>query len=191
MDESGDVTRLLIDWRRGDKEALDRLMPVVYGELHRLAEIYLHRERPGNTLQPTALVNEAYLRLIDQRQVEWQSRAHFFGIAAQMMRRILVDHARAHRADKRGGGLYRVMLDSSFDVEERRDIDLIALDGALEALAKLDPRQSRIVELRFFVGLTIEETAEVIGVSPITVRRDWNLAKAWLYREIGRGEKRA
>ena len=191
MDDSSDVTRLLIDWRRGDKEALDRLMPVVYGELHRLAEIYLHRERPGHTLQPTALVNEAYLRLIDQRQVEWQSRAHFFGIAAQMMRRILVDQARAHRADKRGGGLYRVTLDSSFDVEERRGLDLLALDEALEALAKLDPRQSRIVELRFFVGLTLEETAEVIGVSPITVRRDWNLAKAWLYREIGRGEKRA
>lgn len=190
MDDSSDVTRLLIDWRRGDKEALDRLMPVVYGELHRLAEIYLHRERPGHTLQPTALVNEAYLRLVDQRQVEWQSRAHFFGIAAQMMRRILVDRARAHKADKRGGGLYRVTLDSSFDVEERRDLDLLALDEALEALAKLDPRQSRIVELRFFVGLTIEETAEVIGVSPITVRRDWNLAKAWLYREIGRGEKR-
>jgi RNA polymerase sigma factor (TIGR02999 family) len=185
MEKSSDVTQLLIDWRRGDKEALDRLMPVVFGELHRLAEIYLHRERPGHTLQPTALVNEAYLRLIDQRQVEWQSRAHFFGIAAQMMRRILVDHARAHQAGKRGGGLYRVTLDSSFDVEERRDVDLIALDEALEALAELDPRQSRIVELRFFVGLTIEETAEVIGVAPITVRREWNHAKAWLYRQMG------
>jgi RNA polymerase sigma factor (TIGR02999 family) len=189
MASSPDVTRLLADWRSGDKEALDHLLPIVYSELHRLAEAYLRRERPGHTLQPTALVNEAYLRLVGQRQVEWQSRAHFFGIAAKMMRRILVDHARAQNAGKRGGGLRRVTLDSSFDAEERREVDLLALDEALEALSKLDPRQGRIVELRFFVGLTLEETAEVIGVAPITVRREWNLAKAWLYREMSARER--
>lgn len=189
MASSSDVTSLLADWRSGDKEALDRLLPLVYGELRRLAEAYLRRERPGHTLQPTALVNEAYLRLVGQQQVEWQSRAHFFGIAAQMMRRILVDHARAQNAGKRGGGLQRVTLDSSFDAEERREVDLLALDEALESLSKLDPRQSRIVELRFFVGLTLEETAEVIGVAPITVRREWNLAKAWLYREMSARER--
>jgi RNA polymerase sigma factor (TIGR02999 family) len=185
MPDEENVTELLVEWSGGKRDALDRLMPLIYRELRRLAALYLGRERPGHTLQPTALVNEAYLRLVDQRRVEWKSRSHFFGISAQMMRRILIDHARANQSDKRGGDRLRVTLDSSVDVAgEGRDIDLIALDAALDELARVDPRQARLVELRFFVGLTLEETAEILEVAPITVRREWNLAKAWLFRRL-------
>jgi RNA polymerase sigma factor (TIGR02999 family) len=162
-------------------------MPLVYNELHRLAARYLRRERQGHTLQATALINEVYLRIIDQRQVNWQNRAQFFGVAAQMMRRILVDHARAHLYAKRGGGAQKLSFDDALAVPAERDLDLLALDDALASLSEMDPQQARIVELRFFGGLTIEETAEVLDISPATVKRDWNWAKAWLYREIKRG----
>lgn len=183
-----DVTRLLVRWSEGDKGALEELMPLVYNELRRLANYYLQRERKDHTLQSTALVHEAFLRLIDQRDVRWQNRAHFFGVASQMIRRILVDHARAHQTAKRGGGAYTLALDDALGAEHKRDLDLVALDDALNGLANLDPQQARIVELRFFTGLTIEETAEVVGISPATVKRDWNTAKAWLFRELSRGE---
>ncbi len=183
-----DVTRLLVRWSEGDKGALEELMPLVYNELRRLANYYLQRERKDHTLQSTALVHEAFLRLIDQRDVRWQNRAHFFGVASQMIRRILVDHARAHQTAKRGGGAYTLALDDALGAEQKRDLDLVALDDALNGLANLDPQQARIVELRFFTGLTIEETAEVVGISPATVKRDWNTAKAWLFRELSRGE---
>jgi RNA polymerase sigma factor (TIGR02999 family) len=178
------VTQLLVAWGDGDSAALDELMPLVYDELHRLARRYMNRERPGNTLQTSALVNEAYLRLVDQRDVRWQNRAHFFSIAAQMMRRILVDHARKRQFKKRGGGARRVSLDEVMIVSEERAADVVALDEALNILAEIDPRKGRIVELRFFGGLSVEETAEVLGVSPGTVMRDWTLAKAWLRRAI-------
>jgi RNA polymerase sigma factor (TIGR02999 family) len=181
-----DVTRLLVSWSEGDKQALDQLAPMVYDELRRLADRYLRRERPGHTLQSTALVHEAYLRLIDQRNVHWQNRAHFFGVAAQMIRRILVDHARATHAAKRGAGVPRLSLDSGIDAGVERDLDLVALDDALEALSHLDPQQSRIIELRFFGGLSVEETAEVLEVSPATVKREWSSARAWLFRELSR-----
>ena len=180
-----DVTHLLKAWGAGDHEALDELMPVVYSELRMLARGYLSGERRDHTLQATALVNEAYLRLIEQNRVSWQSRAHFFGIAAQMMRRILVDHARKHRADKRGSGLAPVPLDEALDAAEQGNIDLTALDDALTTLAELDPRQARVVELRYFGGLSIEETAEVLKLSPATVKREWATARAWLRRELG------
>ncbi|HXI92082.1 MAG TPA: sigma-70 family RNA polymerase sigma factor [Blastocatellia bacterium] len=179
-----DVTQLLVHWGNGDKQALDRLMPLVYDELHRMASRYLRREREGHTLQTTALINEAYLRIVDQNRVNWQNRAHFFGVAAQMMRRILVDHARSHLYAKRGGGAQKLTLDEAIATPQERDLDLVALDDALTALAEIDPQQSRIIELRFFGGLTIEETAEVLNISPATVKRDWNMAKAWLYGEI-------
>jgi len=179
-----DVTQLLVHWGKGDKQALDRLMPLVYDELHRMASRYLRRERQGHTLQTTALINEAYLRIVDQDRVNWQNRAHFFGVAAQMMRRILVDHARSHLYAKRGGGAQKLTLDEAIATPQERDLDLVALDDALTALAEIDPQQSRIIELRFFGGLTIEETAEVLNISPATVKRDWNMAKAWLYGEI-------
>lgn len=179
-----DVTQLLLDWRDGNKEALDKLIPLVYDELRRLADHYLRRERPDHTLQATALVHEAYFRLVDQRNVDWQNRAQFFGIAAGLMRRILLEHARSHRAAKRGGDKQKLSLDEAMGLSKERDVDLVALDEALDLLAALDPRQSRIVELRFFGGLTIEETAEVLGVSPITVHREWRVTKAWLLREI-------
>jgi len=179
------VTQLLLDWRNGDQAALDQLMPLVYDELHRLAQAYLRRERQGHTLQTSALVNEAYLRLVDQ-QTPWQNRAHFFGIAAQLMRRILVDHARAHQYAKRGGDQQRVSLEAAADVANAEDGDLVALDDALLSLAAIDPKQSRIIELRFFGGLTIEETAEVLGISHATVEREWSLARAWLRRELSR-----
>jgi RNA polymerase sigma factor (TIGR02999 family) len=179
-----DVTHLLAAWRQGDREAQAHLLPLVYDELRRLAHRYLQRERPDHTLQATALVHEAYLRLIDQRQAQWQNRAHFFGLAAQMMRRILIDHARQQHAAKRGGAEQKLSLDEAVWVSAERATDLVALDDALTRLAVLDPQQSRIVELRFFGGLTIEETAEVLGVSPATVKRDWSMAKAWLYREL-------
>ena len=178
------VTQLLIAWGNGDKSALDELLPLVYDELRRLARQYMRRERPGNTLQTSALVNEAYLRLIDQRDVRWQNRAHFYGIAAQLMRRILVDHARKRSYQKRGGGAHRVTLEEGLIVSDERAGDIVALDDALNSLADIDQRQSRIVELRFFAGLSIEETAEVLAVSPGTVMRDWTFAKAWLRRAI-------
>jgi RNA polymerase sigma factor (TIGR02999 family) len=177
------VTRLLVRWTDGDKIALEELMPLVYDELRRLAQAYLRRENPGHTLQSTALVHEAYIRLIDQR-VSWQNRAHFFAIAAQAMRRILVDHARNRNAAKRGDGACRVTLDEGLMEAQQRDVDVIALDEALTNLAKIDPQQGQIVELKFFAGLSIEDTAEVLKISPATVKRDWAMAKAWLYREM-------
>lgn len=178
------VTQLLLDWSEGDPRALDKLMPIVYDELHRLAHNYLRRERPGHTLQTTALVNEAYVRLVDQK-VGWQNRAQFLGVAAQLMRRILVDHARQHQASKRGGaGRQRLSLTEADRIAGRPDADLLAVHDALNNLAHIDPQQSRIVELRFFGGLSIEETAEVLGIGHATVERDWKLARAWLRREL-------
>ena len=181
-----DVTQLLVDWNRGNRAALDELFPIVYDELRRLARGYLRQESSDHILQPTALVHEAYLRLVDQRSVNWQNRAQFFGLAAQMMRRILVNHAVARHADRRGGDARRVPLDDALDVLEARQVDIIALDAALEALNALDPRQGQIVELRFFGGLTIDETAQVVGISAATVKREWAAAKLWLLREIDR-----
>jgi RNA polymerase sigma factor (TIGR02999 family) len=181
-----DVTELLVAWNEGNQDALDRLLPVVYDELRKLAKSYLRRERSDHTLQATALVHEAYLRLIDQNQVTWQNRAHFFGIAAQMMRRILVNHAVARQTDKRGGGAQKLSLDEAIDLAEERAVDLIALDDAMKALAAFDPQQARVVELRYFGGLSIEETAEVVGVSPATVKREWSTAKMWLHRELSK-----
>jgi RNA polymerase sigma factor (TIGR02999 family) len=178
------VTQLLIGWSKGDKEALDKLLPLVYNELHRQAAAYLRRERVGHTLQTTALIHEAYVRLVDQRNVHWQNRAHFFGIAAQLMRRILVDHARTKKRVKRGGSDIRVSFSEANIKVEAKDLDIVALDEALERLARIDEQQSRIVELRFFSGLTVEETGEVLGISAATVKRDWSMAKAWLHREI-------
>ena len=184
-----DITQMLIDWSNGDRAALDRLIPVVYAELRRQAARHLRRERAGHSLQTTSLIHEAYLRLVDQREVRWQNRAHFFAVAARLMRRILVDHARRRRRAKRGGSAARLPLEEALVIAaEKSDVDLLALDEALERLAAIDPRQSRIVELRFFSGLSIEETAEVLGVSPATVKNDWNVAKAWLRREMGGGE---
>jgi len=182
--ESGEVTRLLLSWSRGDNTAMDQLMPLVYGELRRLAAGYLKRERRGHTLQPTGLVHEAYLRLVDQSRVECHTRAEFFGIAANLMRQILVNHAKRHQAAKHGGG-NKVTLDEGAPVVQQRGVDLIALDQALDKLALLDPRQSRIVELRFFGGLTEKEIADVVGVSAITVKRDWRIARAVLHRQLG------
>lgn len=179
------VTQMLHDWSNGDREAIDKLIPVVYRELRRQAVRYLRRERPGHTLQPTALIHEAYLRLIDQRSVQWQNRAHFFAISAQLMRRILVNHARDRQAAKRGGSDIKLPLEEAMIASEGKEVDLVALDEALERLATIDPQQSHVVELKFFSGLSVEETAEVLGVSPRTDKRDWNVAKAWLRREIG------
>jgi RNA polymerase sigma-70 factor, ECF subfamily len=179
-----DVTRLLKGWSSGDSAALDQLIPVVYDELRAVAARYLRRERQDHTLQPTALVNEAYLRLIDQKQVKWQNRAHFMGVAAQMMRRILVDHARRHHRAKRGGGAQQVSLDEAMAVSEERADDLVELDEALTALAAFDERKSRVVEMKYFGGLSVEEMAEVLKVSEITIARDWKLAKAWLYTRM-------
>ncbi len=184
---SSNVTQLLHDWSNGDQEVLDKLIPIVYAELRRQAARYLRRERPGHTLQTTALIHEAYIRLIDQRNVRWQNRAHFFAIAAQLMRRILVDHARSRQAAKRGGSDIKLPLEEAIIASEGREVDLVALDEALERLAAIDQQQSRVVELRFFSGLSVEETAEVLEVSPRTVKRDWNVAKAWLRREISKG----
>jgi RNA polymerase sigma factor (TIGR02999 family) len=179
------ITRLLRDWSKGDQAALEKLMPLVYGELRKLAGNYLRRERQGHTLQPTALVNEAYLKLIDQRNAKWQNRAQFFGVAAQLMRRILVDHARAHQAAKRGGSdQERLSITSAERIVQQPAVDLLALHEALEELATLDPQQERIVELRFFGGLSIEETGEVLGIGHATVERDWKMARAWLRRKL-------
>jgi RNA polymerase sigma factor (TIGR02999 family) len=184
-----EITRLLVAWGDGDQAALEELTPLVYDELHRLAHYYMGRERPGHTLQTTALVNEAFTRLIDWKNVRWQSRAHFFGVSAQLMRRILVDFARSRGYRKRGGGARAVALDETALVSDEKGADLVALDEALNSLAELDARQSRVVELRFFGGLSVEETAEVLKVSPGTVRREWSLARAWLHRELAVNRK--
>ena len=181
-----DVTQLLVAWGNGDQSARDELMPLVYAELHRLAHRHIKRERPGHTLQTSALVNEAFVRLVDQRDVHWQSRAHFFGIAAQMMRRILVDYARKRRFAKRGGNQLQVSLNEELVAANQRSADVVLLDDALTQLAEIDERKSKVVELKFFGGLSIEETAEALGVSPGTVMRDWTLAKAWLRRAMSR-----
>ena len=179
-----DVTQLLLDWRDGDQEALASLMPLVYDELRRQAGRYMRRERRDHTLQPTALVHEAYLRLVDQNRVRWRSRAQFFGVAAELMRRIVLKHARSHNAEKRGGHARRVPLDDDLAAVDKSVAELIALDEALERLAAFDPRQSKILELRYFGGLTIEEAAAFLGVSPATVKREARLAQAWLKREL-------
>jgi RNA polymerase sigma factor (TIGR02999 family) len=188
-DQAGvDVSGLLRAWTGGDREALDRLTPIVYHELRRLAGRYMRRERPDHSLQATALVNEAYMRLADYNRMEWQNRAHFFAVAAQLMRRILVEHAR-RRNWKRGGQVQHVALDETVVVGGGRSTDLVALDDALTALARMDPRKVQVVEMRFFGGLSVEETAEVLKVAPITVMRDWNGAKAWLFRELNGGNE--
>jgi RNA polymerase sigma factor (TIGR02999 family) len=184
MTNASGVTQLLCLWSGGNPDALESLIEKVYPELLRLARSHLRRERPGQTLQSTALVHEAYLRLIDQRNVTWRNRAHSYGIAAQMMRRILVDHARSRQASKRGTAVSLLTLDEAVAGSGPRNLNLVAVDEALESLARIDPQQSRIVELRFFAGLSIDETAEVLKVSPATVKRDWVMAKAWLYREM-------
>ncbi len=187
-DRSVDLTRLLLDWQSEDRGVREELMARVYEDLHRRAAHYLRGERAGHTLQPTALVNEAYLRLVDQKRVRWQNRAQFFGVAAQAMRRILVDHARRRCAAKRGDGVSILPLDEAIGSLYQRDSDLVALDDALESLAELAPRPSRVVELRFFGGLTIDETAAALGVAPATVKTDWQQARAWLYRHLSRRE---
>lgn len=184
---SQQVTDLLRAWSDGDQTALEQLMPLVYTELHRLAKRYMRRERSGLTLQTTALINEAYLRLIERSHTRWENRAHFFAISAQLMRQILVDFARSRRTRKRGGEEFQVSLGEALAVPVKRDVDLVALDDALAALAAIDARKSRIVELRFFGGLSEEETAAVLKISPATVRRDWKVAKVWLLRELKRG----
>ncbi len=186
-DKSREIMRMLHEWSDGRREALEDLMPLVYNELRRQASRYLRRERIGHTLQTTALIHEAYLKLIEQRDVNWQNRAHFFGIAAQAMRRILVDYAKTRHREKRGGAGENLPLDEArFIAFKEKSIDLIALDEALTQLAKFDDQQARVVELRYFSGLSIEETAEVLKISPATVKRDWTIAKAWLKQEIGK-----
>jgi RNA polymerase sigma factor (TIGR02999 family) len=179
------ITQLLVAWSNGDRAALEEMIPLVFEELHRQAERYLRHERPGHILQPTALVNEAYLRLIDCENIQWQNRAHFFAVSAQLMRRILVDFARERESAKRGGGHHQISLSEVANITPERSVDLVALDLALDTLTELDPRQSRVVELRFFGGLKLSEIAEVLGVSLGTVRRDWSLAQAWLFNELG------
>ncbi|HTS62946.1 MAG TPA: sigma-70 family RNA polymerase sigma factor [Candidatus Acidoferrales bacterium] len=181
-----DVSELLRAWSGGDQGALEKLTPVVYGELHRLARRYMKREKPGHSLQTTALVNEAYLRLVDYKRMQWQDRAHFFAVSAQVMRRILVEHARRHN-QRRGGDVPHVSLDQAAVVGGGRSADLVALDDAMNTLARMDPRKVQVVEMRFFGGLSVEETAEVLQISPVTVMRDWSTAKAWLFRELAGG----
>jgi RNA polymerase sigma factor (TIGR02999 family) len=178
---SENITQLLIDLSNGDRNAVDLLLPVIYDELRKLAANYLRRERPDHTLQPTALVHEAYIRLVDQTRVNWQNRAHFFGVAAQLMRRLLVDHARRHNAEKRGQNFQKISLDENIDKAGERSTMLLALDDALQALAQFDEQKARVVELRYFGGLSIEETADVMGVTPTTIKRHWRFAKAWLH----------
>jgi RNA polymerase sigma factor (TIGR02999 family) len=182
---SHNITHILKEWNAGDAQALDRLTPLVYEELRRQATRYVRQERPGHTLQATALIHEAYLRLVDAKDVNWQSRAHFFAIAANLMRRILVDHARRRDAEKRGGSAIRLTLDDAVAAAGENEVDLLAIDEALDRLAAIDTQQARVVELRFFSGLSVEETAAALGVSPKTVKRDWSVARAWLRREIG------
>ena len=184
MATGSDVTTLLAAAARGDRGALDEMLPLVYAELRRIAQGYLRAERPDHTLQPTALVHEAYMRLVNQREVDWKNRAQFLGVAANMMRRILVNHAEAHRAEKRGGDMQRITLDRAVGALEERNLDVLALNAAMEKLAAVDPRKARMVELRFFGGLTNEEIAEVMGISLRTIERDYRLCKAWLHREL-------
>jgi RNA polymerase sigma-70 factor, ECF subfamily len=186
---SADVTQLLRAWSDGDRDALDRLTPIVHTELQRLARRYMRGERPGHSLQATALVNEAYMRLVDYKRMRWQNRAHFFAVSAQLMRRILVEHARCHNL-KRGGRVQHVSLEEAGAVGGERAEDLVALDDALNELARVDSRKAEVVELRFFGGLSVEETAEVLKISPVSVMRDWSTAKAWLYREMTGGAAR-
>jgi RNA polymerase sigma factor (TIGR02999 family) len=183
---AGKITELLRAWSGGDERALAKLVPLVYDDLRQLARRSLRREQPGHTLQPTALVHEAYARLLDQNRVEWRNRTHFFAVAAQTMRRVLVDHARKRKASRRGGGDLRLSLDEALAAGHDRDVDLVSLDHALRGLTAIDAVQGRIVELRYFGGLTIEEAAEVLSISPATVKRDWTVARAWLYREMTR-----
>ena len=182
-----EITQLLLNWSKGDKAALDQLVPLVYPELRRLAQRFMRRENSAHTLQTSALINEAYLRIVDQQEVEWQDRAHFFAVAAQVMRHILIDHARSHRYAKRGAGARHVPLDETAIISQERAAEFVALDDALTALAAIDVRKSQIVELRFFGGLTVEEIAEVMKLSPITIKREWRSAKAWLHLEIAKG----
>ena len=184
------ITGLLVAWSEGNHEARDQVIDVLYNELRRLAHHQLRRERPGHTLQTTAVVHDAYLQLVDQRSVRWQNRAHFFGIAAHLIRRILVEYARRRSAGKRGGGTVRVTVDAELAPSQPRDVAVVAIDDALNALAAIDPQQSRVVELRFFAGLTVEETADVLGISPRTVKREWRMARAWLERELESGRLR-
>ncbi len=181
-----DISTLLRAWSDGDQNALDKLTPIVYGELHRLARRYMRRERPGHSLQTSALVNEAYMRLVDYERMQWQNRAHFFAVSAQLMRRILVERARRHNL-KRGGGVPHVSFDETAVIGGGQDADLVALDDAMNALARIDPRKVHVVEMRFFGGLSVEETSEVLKVSAVTVKRDWRAARAWLYRELTGG----
>ncbi|MBK6798359.1 MAG: sigma-70 family RNA polymerase sigma factor [Acidobacteria bacterium] len=184
-----EVTNLLIEWRNGNQDAFERLFPLVYDELRKIAKRYMSRESSGHTLQTEALVNEAYLRLVRQQGVDWKNRAHFFAISAQIMRHLLVDHARSHNYAKRGGGAIQISLNEGLAVSKEKSIDLLALDEALSRLEKMDERKNRIVELRYFAGLSSEETAEVLGISEITVKREWLKAKAWLFREITSGSE--
>jgi RNA polymerase sigma factor (TIGR02999 family) len=190
--KAGDLTGLLIEWGQGDKAALDRLTPLVYDEIRRIAHRYVQREREGQTLQTTALVNEAYLRLAGSTNISWQNRAHFFAVTAQVMRRILIDHARRRQYVKHGGEVQRVPFETAISeaavMSQPRAAELLALNDALDELAKLDPRKGQVVELRYFGGLNIEETAKVLDVSPMTVRRDWRAAKAWLYKKVTSGQ---
>ena len=186
---AGSITRLLLNWREGDKTALDRLVPLVYREMRRLAGYYMRRQRADHTLQTSALINEAYLRLIDHKNMRWENRAHFFAVAAQAMRRILVDHARCLAYQKRGGGALMVSFDEAVIGAEERAAELISLDDALKDLAAMDPRKCQIVELRYFGGLSVDETAEVIGVSAVTVMREWRSAKGWLLKAISKREQ--
>ena len=186
-----EITQLLLSWSRGDKAALDQLVPLVYPELRRLAQRYMRRENSAHTLQTSALINEAYLRIVDQQEVEWQDRAHFFAVAAQVMRHILIDHARRHRYAKRGAGARHVPLDETAIISQERATEFLALDDALTRLATIDARKSQIVELRFFGGLTVEEIAEVMKLSPITIKREWRSAKAWLHSEIAGSDRRS
>ena len=181
-----EITERLIAWGAGDRAALDQLLPIVYQELRRIAGNYLRRENPGHTLQPTALVHEAWLRLVDQTRVDWRNRAQFFGVAAQLMRRILVDHAKTKHREKRGGDAVKFSLDDVINLSQERAADLLALDDALDGLARIDERTSHVVELRYFGGFSVEETAQILEVSPETVMRDWKMAKAWLYQQIRR-----
>jgi RNA polymerase sigma factor (TIGR02999 family) len=189
-DAPSQVTDLLTRWQAGDRQALDRLIPLVYEELRRLARHYLRRERADHTLQSTALVHEAYVRLAGQASPRWHDRAHFYGVAARLMRQILVDHARSHHAEKRGGDLVRLTIDEQMVGSTMPDLDVLALDEALTRLAELSPQQSRIVELRFFSGLSIEDTAEVLKISPASVKRGWTAGRAWLFREMSGGGSR-
>lgn len=189
MSSPQDITDLLIRWNNGDQAALEQLLPLVEKELHRLAHIYMRRERTGHTLQTTALINETFVRLVDQKRVQWQNRNHFFGIAAKIMRRFLINYARDQHREKRGGHAVQISLSEVVLVSNEKSAELIALDEALERLALIDERKSRVVELRYFGGLSVEETAEVLGVATATVNRDWKMAKAWLSREIRHGSE--